>query len=121
MIDRLLIMTLKWLPALAVTAATAFIAYEAATIPFLRGAGLAQADFELFVVLLVIGIPAVLVAAAVLLFAWLHARRHGSVSLMHWLAAEPLGLVCAANIVVIGVAWGFLMYIRTFGLHAVQL
>jgi hypothetical protein len=120
MTDRVLT-TLKWLPALVASAATAFVAYEAATIPFLRGAGLAQADFELLVVLLVLGIPAVLVAGAVLLFAWLHARRLASVSLVRWLAAEPLGLVCAANIGIIAVAWGFLFYIRTFGLHAVRL
>ena len=113
--------TLKWLPALAATAATAFVVYEAATIPFLRGAGLAQADFELFVVLLVIGIPAALVAGTVLLFTWLHARRLTPVSLMRWLAAEPLGLVCVANIGVIAAAWGFLLYIRAFGLHAVRL
>ena len=112
---------LKWLPASLATAGTVFIVYEAATIPFLRGAGLAQADLELFVVLLVVGIPALLVAAAVLLFAWFHARRHTSVSITRWLAAEPLGLVCVANIAAIAIAWGFLMYIRAFGLQAVRL
>ena len=120
MTDRIAF-ALKWLPTLLATAATVFIVYEAATIPFLRGAGLAQADFELFVVLLVVGVPAALVAAAVLLYAWSRSRRHASASIMRWLAAEPLSLVCATDIALIAIAWGFLMYIRAFGLQAVRL
>ena len=38
-------------------AAAAFLVYEAVTIPFLHGAGLAQVDFELFVFSVVLGVP----------------------------------------------------------------
>ena len=47
-----------WILLLGAFVASLFLAYEAVTIPFLRGAGLAQADFELFVFSVVLGIPA---------------------------------------------------------------
>src|SRR5713226_7515582 len=64
---------------------------------------------------------AVSLVVTVLFFTWLHARRLTPVSLIRWLAAEPLGLVCAANIGVIAVARGFLLCILAFGLHAFRL
>ena len=111
----------KWILALGATAGTGFIAYEAVTIPFLRGAGLAQADFELFIFLVVLGIPAGLIVIGVALYSWQQARRLASVPFAHWLAHEPLGLLCAANITVLALAWVFLLYIRAAGLHAIRL
>ena len=40
------------------------ISIEAATLPFLHSAGLAQADFELFIASVVVGVPAVLLSIA---------------------------------------------------------
>ena len=111
--------SIKWGFAVAATMATAVIAYEATTIPFLRGAGLAQADFELFVVLMVLGLPALAVISVVAIVCW---RREGpGASLTAWVFKNPLGILWAGNIAVQGAAWLLLVYIRTYGLHAVRI
>lgn len=116
----------RWTLVGTATFVTAFIAFEAATVPFLRGAGLAQADFELFILLLVVGLPACGVVVTVALVAWSQERRKSqdaekSVSFARWLLHDSLGLVCAANFVVQALSWIFLWYIRVHGLLAVRL
>ena len=56
-IDRMRI--IGWILVLSGFSAALFLAYEAVTIPYLRGATLAQADFELFVFSVVLGVPGV--------------------------------------------------------------
>ena len=114
-----LIASTKWGLAVAATVSTAIIAHEAATIPFLRGAGLAQADFELFVLLVVIGLPALAILTALSFVSWRRASAH--VALIAWVVKNPLGILWFGNAGVQLAAWLFLLYIRAYGLHAVRL
>lgn len=89
-----------------------FLIYEAISMFFLRGAALAQADFELFLVFVLIGIPA-LVISLFCLFAF---RRRPAGA-----PAEPLphrvGLaLCYANLCVAVGVFGLLAVLKTQGI-----
>src|SRR5260370_11971091 len=77
---------------------SAVIAYEALTLPLLRGAALAQADFELFVVSLVLGVPIVAICATIL--AWVY-RKRLSVRSVGLLFGDPVAIISALNIAVV--------------------
>ena len=111
--------SVKWLLAVSATVATAFIAYEALTIPFLRGVGLAQADFELFVVLVALGVPALAVLSVLSIVCW-RGEANG-VSLSAWVLESPVGMLWAGNMAIQAGAWLFVMYIRAYRLHAIRL
>jgi hypothetical protein len=88
------------------------IAYEAFTLPFLRGAALAQADFELFLLSLLLGVPITIVSVAVLI--WVYKNRL-SVKDMSVLFRDWLALVGAVNIAIVLVGISMSLAIRKFG------
>jgi hypothetical protein len=92
--------------------ASAVIVYEAVTLPMLRGAALAQADFELFVVSLVLGLPVVLTCAAIL--TWVYRTRlvDKRISLIF---GDPVAIVSALNIAIVLAGLTFSLLLRQVG------
>ena len=80
-----------WILVLIGAAAAAFLVYEAVTIPFLHGAGLAQADFELFVFSVVLGVPGLIASVVGTLLVRRHALMGGpgTSSLPHCINYDP--------------------------------
>lgn len=68
----------KWVPAVTATFLSMFLLYVAQDYPCLRGAGLALADFEAFIFLVLIGLPCLIWAISRLLL------RAGSVEQLTW-------------------------------------
>ena len=67
-----------WCLVLTGAMAAVFLACEASAIPFLHGAGLAQADFELLLFSIVLGVPGVIAAVVGILFLRRHAIKQNS-------------------------------------------
>jgi hypothetical protein len=88
------------------------IAYEAITLPFLRGAALAQADFELFVLSLLLGMPVAIVSVAVL--TWVYKNRL-SVKSKSMLFRDWLALLGAVNIAIVLIGLTMSLAIRKYG------
>jgi hypothetical protein len=91
---------------------SAVIAYEAVTLPLLRGSALAQADFELFVVSLLLGVPIVAISATIL--SWVY-RKRLSVKSIGLLFGDPVAIVSALNIAVVVAGLVFSLVIRKVG------
>ena len=91
---------------------SAVIAYEAVTLPLLRGAALAQADLELFVVSLVLGVPIVVVSGWIL--AWVYRNRLG-VKTLGRLLSDPMGMIGVLNIAIVFAGLVFSLVIRKVG------
>jgi hypothetical protein len=84
-----------------------FVATEALTLPFVRGSGLAQADFELFLVSVLVGVPAIGVSIWGIL---LHRKQPTDEPRRY--AATALAV---ANTIFVVSSGAFALLIRTFG------
>lgn len=89
------------------------VAYEAITLPFLRGAGLAQADFELFVLSCVVGVPAI-VASAIGALILRRQRLMKNGPNQHLMAYPAVAIVAVTALMVVAAA-AFALLIRRFG------
>jgi len=89
------------------------VAYEAITLPFLRGAGLAQADFELFILSCVVGVPAIVVSAIGALI--LRRQRLIENGPKQHLLTDPAMAIAVATALMVVAAATFVLLIRRFG------
>ena len=103
---------LGWLLVMGGLAGALFLIYEAATIPFLRGAGLAQADFELFVFSIVIGVPAIVVSVLGLVLLRRESLTNNAGKRRH--AITPV-IVTGITVIAVASAFGFSLLMRTYG------
>jgi len=97
---------------------------EAATIPFLRGSHLAQADLSLFLTLIFFGIPVLITCLVVLIITLAGIRRvkregNSPFTIRAIALKNPLVLVTLCNISTQGLVWVFMLYIMQYGLDTV--
>ena len=104
--------TLLWLLVCLGMIGNGFILYEAVTIPFLRGAGLAQADFELFVLSIILGIPIVIASALTIALVYYKVLDKRSIRI---LMSSPLVILGVINVLLVLVALAFSLSIRHYG------
>lgn len=89
------------------------VAYEAVTLPFLQGAGLAQADFELFVLSCVVGVPAIVVSAIGALI--LRRQRFVAGGPNQRVIGDPAVAVAIVTAFMVVAAAVFALLVRRFG------
>jgi len=100
------------------------ILWEAVTLPFLRGSDLAQADFSLFLSLILVGVPVLIVSLGVLSFTVIRISRRNQLDLLSpeirvLAIRNPLVLIALGNLLIQFLVWALMLYIIKFGLFAV--
>jgi len=101
-----------WVLVLTGAVAAGFLAYEAVTIPFLRGAGLAQADFQLFLFSIVLGVPGVLASLLGTLLLRKHAIKRAPAVRRFPVASAAITALTAFTVIS---ALVFSLMIRSYG------
>jgi len=101
-----------WILVLIGAAAAAFLVYEAVTIPFLHGAGLAQAGFELFVFSVVLGVPGLIASVLGTLLVRRHALMGAPAPHRFPIAST---MITALTVFAIIGAFVFSLMMRTYG------
>ncbi len=113
-----------WVAIFLATLYNLAILWEAVTLPFLRGSDLAQADFSLFLSLILVGVPVLIVSLGVLSFTVVRISRRNQLDLLSpeirvLAIRNPLVLIALGNLLIQFLVWALMLYIIKFGLFAV--
>jgi len=115
---------ITWVAIFLMTLYNLAILWEAVTLPFLRGSDLAQADFSLFLSLILVGVPVLIVSLGVLSFTVIRISRRNQLDLLSpeirvLAIRNPLVLIALGNLLIQFLVWALMLYIIKFGLFAV--